>query len=91
MTSRDSSALANLIELFGRDLQEFEPDEIIAGIRYAEVGASQCRDLSSRLVAEMRRRGVKWSQLERRTGLPQTTLVRRAEHRITDRGDATSQ
>jgi hypothetical protein len=70
MTGRDSSALANLIELFGRDLQEFEPDEIIAGIRYAEVGAGQCRDLSCRLVAEMRRRGVKWSQLERRTGLP---------------------
>jgi hypothetical protein len=81
MTCPDSIAVANLVQLFGRDLKEFELEEIIAGVRYAEVGAGQCRDLSCRLVAELRRRGVKWSQLERRTGLPQTTLVRRAERR----------
>jgi hypothetical protein len=80
MTRRELIVLLQgLVELLEQDLAEVEPAAVAAGVRDAEAGAASCLRWSGLLLAELRRRGVTWSQLARSTGVPQTTVVRRVD------------
>ncbi|QJY46632.1 hypothetical protein [Pseudonocardia broussonetiae] len=79
MTSREeTAALKNLTDLLASDLSKVENEEIAAGIREAEMLFARSPQWSGRLVAEMKRRGVSWSELAKMTDVPQSTLGRRA-------------
>lgn len=71
--------MINLQELLARDLSKVDAEEIVAGIKDAELTFRMSQEWSGRLVAEMKRRDVSWSQLVALTGLAQTTLTRRAK------------
>lgn len=80
MTSREESrALQHLINLLAGDLSKADIAEIVAGVQEAEMTAERGPQWSGRLIAELRRRNLSWGELVRLTGLPQTTLVRRAQ------------
>lgn len=70
--------MINLQELLARDLSKVDAEELVAGIRDAELTYRKSQEWSGRLVAEMKRRDVSWSQLVALTGVAQTTLTRRA-------------
>lgn len=70
--------MINLQELLARDLSKVDEEELVAGIRDAELAFRKSQEWSGRLVAEMKRRDVSWSQLVALTGVAQTTLTRRA-------------
>lgn len=72
----------NLAHLLSKDLASLDVEEIAAGIRDAELTGDQAPRWSTQLIRELRRREVSWSTLVRLTGLPQTTLWRRAH--VTD-------
>lgn len=69
----------NLADLLAKDLTTVDPEELAAGIRDAELTGDQAPEWSGRLIAELRRRNVSWSTIVKLTGLPQTTVWRRAE------------
>jgi hypothetical protein len=71
-------ALTRLQELLGRDLTEVDEDELLAGIRAAELVLGEAAGWSGRLVRESRRREIPWSRMESATGKSKGTLDRRA-------------
>lgn len=71
--------MQNLQQLLAGDLTTAELDAILGGIRDAELTLDRAQEWSGRLIAELKRRDVSWSQLVEMTGLPQTTLWRRAQ------------
>jgi hypothetical protein len=68
----------NLADLLAQDLKTVETDELLAGVRDAEKTGNEVLGWSARLVQELRAREIPWSHLVRETGVPQTTLWRRA-------------
>ena len=68
----------NLADLLAKDLRTVDTDELIAGVKDAERTGSEVLGWSSRLVQELRERNIPWSALVQATGVPQTTLWRRA-------------
>jgi hypothetical protein len=69
--------LTDLSELLARDLSAVDTEELAAGIRDAEATRDAAARWSGRLLRELRRREVSWSQIVALTGLPQTTAHRR--------------
>jgi hypothetical protein len=85
VTSReDRVAMQNLQELLAADLAAADLDAILGGIRDAEHTFDRAQEWSGRLIAELRRRDLSWSRLVTLTGLPQTTLWRRAQPYLGD-------
>lgn len=70
--------MKNLADLLAKDLKSVDTDELLAGVRDAETTGDQILGWSSQLIQELRNRGISWSVLVRLTGIPQTTLWRRA-------------
>lgn len=68
----------NLADLLAKDLRTVDTDELIAGVQDAERTGNEVLGWSSKLVRELRDRGIPWSALVKATGVPQTTLWRRA-------------
>lgn len=80
MTSREeSAALEHLTRLLASDISKAPDEELADGIREAELAFAHSPEWTGRLVAEMKRRGVSWSELQKLTGVPQSTLGRRAK------------
>jgi hypothetical protein len=71
--------LVGLSRLLARDLSKVSPEELISGAQQAEVVRSAAPDWSGRFLAELHRRGYSWPEIARLTGVPQTTVHRRAE------------
>ncbi|MFC5992927.1 hypothetical protein ACFQE5_01730 [Pseudonocardia hispaniensis] len=83
MTSpEETRALMNLADLLSKDLSQVETEELVAGIRDAELTGSQAPSWSAELIRELRRRRVSWPQMVAMTELPQTTLWRRVNKTI---------
>lgn len=78
-SGEENTALKNLQELLASDLSTAELDALVGGIRDAEMTFDRAQEWSGLLIAELKRRGVSWSQLVEMTRLPQTTLYRRAQ------------
>ncbi len=80
VTSREeSAALEHLIKLLASDISKAPDNEIADGIREAELAFDKAPAWVGRLVAEMKRRGASWSELQKMTGVPDSTLARRAK------------
>lgn len=81
MTSREGSdALIHVRELLGSDLSKVPEEELVAGVREAELLFDEAQEWSGRLVAELRRRSdppPSWAVLARLTKVPPTTLRNR--------------
>lgn len=74
----ESRALMNLADLLSKDLTKVDTEELAAGIRDAELTGAEAPKWSAAMVQELRDRDTSWSTIVRLTGLPQTTLWRRA-------------
>ncbi|MEV1295748.1 hypothetical protein [Pseudonocardia sp. NPDC049635] len=77
-TGEERSALDDLRSLLASDLSGVEPDALYAGIRASELVFDSAQQWTGRLVAELRRREIPWSQIEAATEVPKSTLDRRA-------------
>ena len=71
--------MQDVIDLALGDLSTADQAQLVAGVTWAESAARSGADWSGRMIAELRRRGVSWSQLVKLTGVPQTTLFRHAQ------------
>lgn len=71
--------MAHLSALLAQDLSKVDPQEIAQGVRDAELAGDQAPEWSGRLIAALHRQGFSWSQIAERTGVPQTTVHRRAQ------------
>lgn len=70
----------NLQQLLAGDLSKEDPATLVAGVREAELVFDKAQEWSGRLIAELRRRGdLSWPVLEKLTGVPKGTLIRRAQ------------
>ena len=69
----------DLQQLLASDLSKTDMDTLLAGVKDAELVFDQAQEWSGRLVAELKRRGLSWPVLAKMTGVPQTTLIRRAQ------------
>ena len=79
MTSREeSAALEHLNELSASDLSKVPDEDLVTGVCNAEMAIERAPAWSGRFIAELKRRHS-WSELVKLTGLPQTTLHRRAQ------------
>lgn len=78
-SSEEHNALKNLTELLASDLSKVDPEELLAGVRDAEMAFDKSQEWSGKLVAELKRRDLSWPVLAKLTGVPQTTLIRRAQ------------
>jgi hypothetical protein len=79
VTSREeSAALSQLNELSATDLSKVSDEELLAGVRTSEMAFERSPLWSGRFIAELKRRHS-WSEIVKMTGLPQTTLHRRAQ------------
>lgn len=80
VTSREeNNALQNLVDLLASDLTTVDQETLIAGVRDAEMAFDKAQAWSGELVAELKRRGdLSWPALEKLTGVPRPTLIRRA-------------
>lgn len=80
MTSREElRALSHLADLLQRDLSKVSEDDLIQGIREAELLSEAAPQWSGRLLALLYRRTQSWPEVGRITGVPRTTAYRRAE------------
>jgi hypothetical protein len=70
--------MQDVIDLALSDLSTADQERLVAGVTWAESAARSGADWSGRMIAELRRRGLSWSQLVVLTGVPQTTLYRHA-------------
>ena len=61
------------------DLSAADQARLVEGVKWAESAARNGAEWSGRFIAELRSRGVKWPQLVKLTGVPQTTLYRHAK------------
>lgn len=71
--------MEHLRSLLAGDLSQVSDEELFRGIRESELVMVQARDWTGRLVAEVRRRDIPWSQIESATGKDKTTLDRRTQ------------
>jgi hypothetical protein len=86
VTSREEqNALIDLQKLLASDLSKADRDTLIQGVRDSELVFDEAQTWTGRLVAELRRRSAEsgdelsWPQLEKLTGVPKGTLIRRAK------------
>lgn len=80
MTSREErNALKNLSRLLASDLATIDQEELLAGVRDAEVAFDRSPEWSGQLLAELKRRGWSWPRLAAMTGMKKTTVIRRAQ------------
>ncbi len=71
--------MQNLVDLLATDLTKADQETLIAGVKDAEMAFDNAQAWSGELVAELKRRGVlSWPALEKMTGVPRPTLIRRA-------------
>lgn len=78
-SSEDEAALRNLARLSGGDLSSVDVDDLVLGARQAEYIRDRAPEISGRLLAELHRRGHSWPEIAKMTGIPQTTVFRRAD------------
>lgn len=71
--------MEHLRSLLASDLSRVSVDELFRGIRESEAIQVDARAWTGRLVDEVRRRDVPWSQIESATGKDKTTLDRRTQ------------
>lgn len=64
--------------LLAQDLTEVDREELVRGIKDAELIADAAPQWSGRLIAMLHRKGASWSEIVKLTGLTQTTAYRRA-------------
>jgi hypothetical protein len=85
VTSREEqNALIDLQKLLASDLSKADRDTLLQGVHDAELAFDRAQEWSGRLIAELRRRidddeEMSWPQLEKLTGVPKGTLIRRAK------------
>lgn len=78
MTSREeSAALIDLRELLASDLSKLPPEKLAEGVRAAELVFDEAQRWSGRLIAELRRRDMSWSEVSELTDVAPTTLRNR--------------
>jgi hypothetical protein len=80
VTSREEqNALNDLQKLLASDLSEASQERLIEGVQSAELAFDKAQEWSGRLVATLKRRhNLSWPVLEKLTGVPKGTLIRRA-------------
>lgn len=71
--------MASLAELLLRDLSQADRDELVRGVKHAEMIRDAAPAWSGRFIAMLRRQDLTWSEIVKLTGLPQTTAYSRAE------------
>lgn len=81
MTSREEqTALIDLQKLLASDLSKVDQETLIRGVMDAEMVFDEAQKWSGRLIAELKRRlNLSWPVLEKLTGVPKGTLIRRAQ------------
>jgi hypothetical protein len=78
VTSREErDALNHLRDLLTRDLSKEPVEELVAGIREAELTFDEAQQWCGRLVAELRRRELSWGDVAKLTDVAPTTLRNR--------------
>lgn len=90
VTSREeTTALQNLTDLLASDLTAADEETLLAGVRDAEMTFDNAQSWSGRLIAELRARDPQpsWPALERLTGVPKGTLIRRAAPFLREEGE----
>lgn len=80
MASRDDAqALRDLARLVEADLATVDTEDLIRSAKEAEQVYAIAPLISGKVIAELHRRGLSWSEIVRLTGIRQTTAHRRAE------------
>lgn len=81
VTSREEqNALIDLQKLLASDLSQQDQEALIAGVKSAELTFDEAQAWSGRLVAALKQHHqLSWPVLERLTGVPKGTLIRRAQ------------
>lgn len=80
MTSREErEALINLEKRLTGDLSQLTNEDLASLALDAELVTEKGPEWSGRLIALMKRRGLSWTDIVKLTGIPQTTLFRRAQ------------
>jgi hypothetical protein len=81
VTSREEqNALIDLQELLASDLSAAGRETLIRGVQNAELVFDEAQHWSGRLVAALRQHhDLSWPVLEKLTGVPKATLIRRAQ------------
>lgn len=75
----EKSALENLQHLVANDLSDIDVETLAEGVRSAELALERSPEWSGKLIAEMKTRGMSWTQIVETIGLPRATLYRRAQ------------
>lgn len=81
VTSREEqNALIDLQNLLASDLSKAGQESLIEGVLSAELAFDKAQEWSGRLVAALKQHhGLSWPVLEKLTGVPKGTLIRRAQ------------
>lgn len=70
----------DLQKLLASDLSEASQERLIEGVQSAELAFDKAQEWSGRLVAVLKRsHNLSWPVLEKLTGVPKGTLIRRAQ------------